>query len=511
MNASKDLVIGVDSSTTATKAIAWDGHGRAIAESRMPIEMFSPQPDWNEQRAEDWWSALCTVLRDLSARLNASRFAALCITNQRETFVPVDQEGRSLRHAILWLDTRSRAEVEALDRQIGNDNIHDLTGKGPGTTQSLPKLLWLQAHEPEVMQRSYKFVEPHAYLVYHLTGRWATSLACADPMGTVDMRKGQWAADLLGAVGLDVNQFVEIVVPGSVIGGLTSDAARATGLLPGTPVIAGAGDGQCAGLGANITAPGRAYLNLGTAMVSGAYASYYVANRAFRTQCLPLDGAFVLEEALNAGTFLVSWFVENFGPEGSGLGSPEDVLEGAASKLPPGADGLLLVPYWKGVQSPYWDTKARGITIGWTGAHRKEHFYRAILEGIAYEHRLAMEAMEQVSGQPVAEFILMGGGSRSPLWCQIIADVTGKRATRASTTEASALGAGILAAAAGWYANAREAANAMTSTGQSFEPSEATHHVYDRLFTEVYRGLFPIVQPYVDRLSELTAQSASTD
>ncbi|MBZ0304890.1 MAG: xylulose kinase, partial [Anaerolineae bacterium] len=229
--------------------------------------------------------------------------------------------------------------------------------------------------------------------------------------------------------------------------------------------------------------------------------------------CLPLDGAFLLEEALNAGTFIVSWFVENFGPDVSGLGlslSPEEVLEAAASKLPPGAHGLLLVPYWKGVLSPYWDSQARGITIGWTGAHRKEHFYRAILEGIAFEHRLAMEAIGQVSGQPAEEFILMGGGSRSPLWCQIIADVTGKRATRAGTTEASALGAGILAAAAvGWYANAREAANAMTSTGRTFQPLEAAHLVYERLFNEVYRGLFPVVQQFVDRLTELSEHQDS--
>lgn len=504
----QDLVIGVDSSTTATKAIAWDCNGRAVAESRVSVEMLTPKPDWNEQRAEDWWDALCTVLRDLSSRMDTNRFAAVCITNQRETFVPVDQNGRSLRNAILWLDTRSRAEVEALDRQFGSDFIHDLTGKGPGTTQALSKLLWLRAHEPDVVKRAYKFVEPHAYLVYHLTGRWATSLACADPMGTVDMRKGEWAADLLREVGLDVSQFVEIVKPGSVIGHLTAEAAKATGLLAGTPVIAGAGDGQCAGLGANITGPGRAYLNLGTAMVSGAYSDHYVADRAFRTQCLPLEGAFVLEEVLNAGTFIVSWFVENFGPDVSGLGLPlsaEEVLEAAAAKLPPGAQGLLLVPYWKGVLPPYWDAQARGITIGWTGAHRKEHFYRAILEGIAYEHRLAMEAISQASGQPIDEFILMGGGSRSLLWCQIVADVTGKSATRASTTEASALGAGILAAAtAGWYATAREAANAMTGTGRRFEPSEETHRIYDRLFNEVYRGLFLAVQPYVDRLTALT-------
>jgi xylulokinase len=243
-------------------------------------------------------------------------------------------------------------------------------------------------------------------------------------------------------------------------------------------------------------------------MVSGAHAERYVADRAFRTLCSPIVGAYVPEEVLGGGTFTVSWFVENFAADLRKIElsvSPEEVLETAARKLPPGALGLMLVPYWNAVMPPFWDAKATGIMLGWTGAHRREHFYRAILEGIAYEHRLAMEGIAAATGQPINEFILMGGGSRSALWCQIVADVNGKVVKRASTAEATNLGAGILAAAAvGWYASVREAARAMTSTERTYEPDEATHQRYDRLFKEVYCQVFPSLQKAVDRLSDLT-------
>jgi sugar (pentulose or hexulose) kinase len=504
----KDLVIGVDSSTTACKAIAWDKTGKAVAESRASFEMISPHPNWYEQQAEDWWTALCQVLRQVTAQVGASRIAALCITHQRETFVPVDENCQPIRNAILWVDDRSRLQVAELDRRIGNDRIQDITGKGPSTKQSLPKLLWLQTHEPDVMRRAYKILDVHAFLIQRLTGRWVTSTPCADPMGLVDMRRGTWATDLLRQLDLDPGQYVDIVPPGSAIGEVHEQACIATGILAGTPVIAGAGDGQSAGLGANITRPGKAYLNLGTAMVSGAHSDTYVADNAFRTLCSPIPGAFVPEEVLGGGTFTVSWFVEQFGPDMRGLNLPlsaEEVLEVAASKLPPGSLGLMLVPYWNAVMPPYWDAAATGMMVGWTGAHRREHFYRAILEGIAFEHRLAMDGVERATNQPLDEFILMGGGSRSQLWCQIVADVSGKQVTRASTTEATNLGAGTLAAAAvGWYSSVRDAADAMTSTERSFEPIDKNYTTYDRLYREVYCGLFPAVQKYIDRLTELT-------
>lgn len=508
MSAQQDLVIGVDSSTTACKAIAWDRHGRAVASARATFNLFSPQPNWFEQRAEDWWDSLCHCLREVTTQIGANRVAALCITHQRESFVPVDENAMPIRNAILWVDDRCQQELFDLDQRVGSDRIHDITGKGPSTKQSLPELIWLQKHEPEVMRRAHKFVDVHAFLVKRLTGRWATSTACADPMGLVDMRVGNWAVDLMRQLNLNPDQFVEIVPPGSIIGEISASAAAVCGVPAGTPLVAGAGDGQCAGLGANITRPGVAYLNLGTAMVSGVHAESYVASSAFRTLCSPIPGAFVPEEVLGGGTFTVTWFVENFVPDIRGLNmplTPEEVLEVAASKLPPGSLGLMLIPYWNGVMPPFWDAAATGIMLGWTGAHRREHFYRAILEGIAYEHRLAMDGIAAATGTPITEFILMGGGSRSPLWCQIVADINGIKVTRASTTEATNLGAGILAAAAaGWYASIRDAAHAMTGTERSFEPDGATHAVYDRLYKDVYTSVYPSLRTTVQRLTALT-------
>ena len=513
MNSVKDLVIGVDSSTTACKAIAWDKQGKAIATARATFELISPQPNWYEQRAEDWWDALCSCLREITAQVGTNRIAAVCITHQRETFVPVDENCVPIRNAIMWLDDRCRLELDDLDQRVGNDYIHDLTGKGPTTKQSLPELIWLQKHEPKVMQRAYKFLDVHAFLATRLTGHWATSIACADPMGLIDMRGGTWAVDLMRLLDLNPDQFVELVPAGSVIGEISEAAATQCGLPAGTPLVAGAGDGQCAGLGANITRPGVAYLNLGTAMVSGVHAESYVSSKLFRTLCSPISGAFVPEEVLGGGTFTVSWFVDNFVPDIRGLNmplTPEEILEVAASKLPPGSLGLMLIPYWNAVMPPFWDAAATGIMLGWTGAHRREHFYRAILEGIAYEHRLAMDGIAAATGTPIQEFIMMGGGSRSQLWCQIVADVNGTKVTRASTTEATNLGAGIMAAtAAGWYVNIREAADAMTGTERSFEPDNKTHAIYDRLYKDVYSSVYPALQNSVQRLTALTYSEQS--
>lgn len=504
----KDLVIGVDSSTTACKAIAWDKAGNLVAEGRAQFELLSPNPNWYEQNANDWWQALCKSLQAVVSQVGETRIAAVCITHQRETFAIVDENCRPIHNALTWVDGRAKSEVAWLDETFGNDYLHDLTGKGPAFVQSLPKLVWLKAHEPQLIERAYKFVDVHAFLVYHLTGNWITSLPCADPMGLVDMRNGTWSSEIIEKIGLRHDQFVDLAMPGTTIGEITEAAAQATSLLVGTPVIAGAGDGQSAGLGTNITTAGKAYLNLGTAMVSGAHAENYVADKAFRTLCSPLAGAFVAEEVLGGGTFTVSWFVQNFAPDANMSNFPlsiEEILEVAASKVPPGSLGLMSVPYWNAVMPPFWDPSATGMTVGWTGAHRREHFYRSILEGIAFEHRQAMEQIASATNQTFDEFIVLGGGSKSDLWCQIVADISGVEVKRASTAEATNLGAGILATvAAGWYADAREAANSMTSTKDIFKPDDKTAAIYDRLFNEVYLHLFPAVQQSIKRLTELT-------
>ena len=504
------LVIGIDSSTTACKAIAWDRFGHAVAEGRAAYALLQPKPGWHEQDAQAWWSGACQALRACMAQVDARQVVAIGITHQRESFVLVDADGRPLRNAILWSDERSRPQIDQLETRYGRDAFHQLTGKPPNMTMSLPKLLWLLEHEPAVVRQADKIVDVHAFLAERLTGSYRCSLASADPMGLLDMAGRRWADDLLHDLNLRPTQFAELVEPGTIIGSVTPAAALATGLPAGLPVVAGAGDGQCAGLGANAVSSERAYLNLGTAVAAGVISKAYLCDRAFRTLIAPVPGHYCAEHILRGGVFTVAWFVEQFAGDlrSHVVRRAENLLEEAASQLPPGAGGLMLVPYWNNVMSPYWDAAATGIVVGWTGSHGRPHFYRAILEGIAYEQRLVGDAMMAAMGHRFAEYVTMGGGSQSDLWCQIMADITGISVVRSTSTEATCLGAGILAAvAAGWYADVGAAAATMTGTTEQFVPHPAHQAIYDRLYSEVYRDLYPALRSSLDRLTLLTAAS----
>jgi xylulokinase len=265
-----------------------------------------------------------------------------------------------------------------------------------------------------------------------------------------------------------------------------------------------------------VTGYGPAYLSLGTSVILGAHADAYLADRAFRTTNSGIAGAFFLETALMGGTYTVSWFQERFGQGdparevATGLAGL-DAWDAAIADLPPGAGGLMLVPYWNSVLSPHWDALASGIIVGWRGSHDRRHLYRAILEGIAFEQRLCIEGIEAATGQPITALVVMGGGSRSTLWRQMIADVTGKPVQRSRTAEASALGAGILAAAgAGLFSDVRDAAAHMTGLEPGREsPCPARHAVYTQLYQEVYRGLFPALRTHLDRLAELTMEGGA--
>ncbi len=506
---SDSVVVSIDSSTTACKAIAWDRKGHALAEGRSAYPMLRPQPGWAEQDAQEWWRCACSAVRECVNQLSSRQIEALGITHQRESFVPVDAAGIPLRNAILWLDERSRTQLAWLEEHFGADSLHELTGKPPSMTQSLPKIVWLLQNEPEIAHRAYKILDVHAFLNLRLTGEWRTSLASADPMALIDMKFGKWAEELIDELGLRVDQFVDVVAPGEIVGYVTEEAARLSGLPTGLPVIAGGGDGQCAGVGVNALGGGRAYLNMGTAIASGVLSRRYIADRAFRTLCAPIHNTFFLEHTLRGGVFTVAWFVEKFAADlqADPLTSAEQLLESEASAVVPGSRGLVLVPYWNGVMNPYWDPAASGITIGWTGEHSRAHLYRAILEGVAYEQRLVGDAVMASTGETIREYVIMGGGSQSALWRQIMADVTGIPVVRSTATEATCLGAAIIAAAGiGWYANVQEAAQAMTGTGVRHKPEPSVHATYDEIYQEVYRPLYPTLQPLLQRLRDITDQ-----
>jgi xylulokinase len=497
-------VIGVDSSTTATKAVVWDHDGRAVAEGRGGFALALPRPGWHEQDAEDWWRSCSTAVTQALESVDGSDIEAICVTHQRETFACVDEQGRPVRPAIVWMDVRATREVA----DYGSDEIHRLTGKPPDTTPALYKLLWLREHEPETLERTRHVVDVHAFLVHRLTGMWRTTTACADPLGLIDMEQGEWSDELLARVGLSRERVPALFAPGEVIGAVSAAAAQQLGLPAGVPVVGGAGDGQCAGLGANATQPGHAYLNLGTAVVAGTMSERYAWHRAFRTLIGAVPGTYAMETLLQGGTYTVNWFLERIAM----LDAPRlgldlrdvDVLETAAARLGPGAEGLLLVPYLASAQTPYWDPAARGMLFGLAGHHGRQHIFRAVMEGIAFEQRLAFAEMEPHLDPPIEVLLTTGGGSRSALWRQIVADVTGKTVVACREAETTSLGAGMLAAAAaGWHGSLLGAAEVMSEVGVRHKPSASAAARYDELFA-VYRELYPRTAPLHQALQRAT-------
>jgi sugar (pentulose or hexulose) kinase len=491
----EELVVGLDCSTTGTKAIAFDRRANVAAHTHVAIPLLSPQPGYFEQDPDTWWLSTRKALRTITRHINPDRILALAISNQRETFVPLDRNGDSLRPAIVWLDERCKEQVKTFSQKIGKNRIHRITGKPADYAPVVYRLAWMKACEPTLFQRIGMICDVHTYLVWKLTHSLRTSWASADPLGLFDLRNKRWSSVILDALELSEDQLPEAYCPGTILGKLSQGASTSTGLRAETLVIAGGGDGQCAGSGSNVLTPERAYLNLGTAVVAGVYGTHYRTSEAFRTMASCSESGYYYECSLRAGTFAIDWFIGKV-LKVDRLKQPDvyEQLEKEARQVPAGSGGLLHLPYLCGVMNPYWDMNAQGAFVGLLSSHHRGHLYRAILEGIAFEQLLALNAVEKETGTEVRDLMAIGGGAASSLWCSILADVTGRNICVPENIEASALGAAIAAAVgAGLYRTFGEAAKRMTGIRKRIAPDARNHQKYQQLFS-TYRKLYPALK-----------------
>lgn len=487
----KNILIGLDSSTTSTKAIAFNKKGAMVANAHESIPLSSPKPNYYEQDPKDWWLSTQKVLRKITRKIKSEFITAIAISNQRETFVPLDKKGEYLRPAIIWLDERCKDEVELFAQKVGREKIHKITGKPVDYAPVVYRLAWMKNHEPDLFRKMAMICDVQTYLVWKLTGEFKTSWASADPFGLFDLKNKQWSPDILKTLELTETQLPQTFAPGAVFGNITDEASKLTGLSTGTLMVAGGGDGQAAGLGVNALTTERAYLNLGTAVVAGVYGSQYKTNNAFRTMCSCSAIGYYYECSLRAGTFAIDWFIKNI-LKINPVKEPKiyQQLEKEAQKTETGSAGLFFLPYLNGVMNPYWDINARGAFIGLSSSHHRGHMYRAILEGIAFEQLLALKAVEKAAGSYVKELVTIGGGSKSNFWCQVIADITGKTICLPENTEASALGAGIAAAVGiGWYTTFKKAAGLMSGKESAIKPDRRKHELYQSIF-KTYQNMY---------------------
>jgi len=472
-------VVGIDASTQSVKAIAWTMDGQPAAEGRALLSLSQPQPGYAEQNADDWWAATCTALRTLTAAIDPETVDGIAISNQRETVALLDEAGRPLGPAMTWLDNRVAGTYRDLADSFGGERLHAISGRPVDVIPVVYRLHWLARHQPGLIERACTIVDVHGFLALHLTGAASASFTSADPFGIFDIVEKEWSRPLLDHLHIPLDKLPPAVAPGQPIGRVTAEAAAQTGLRAGTPVYAGGGDGQCAGLGVNAMRAGIVYLNLGTAIVAGAWSPDPVISFNWRTIISPTGGYF-LEHVQRAGAFFVNYVVDTLagGRQDPGVFKR---LEAAATSIPVGSDGLLVCPYLTGCMDPHWNPDARATVTGLGPLHTAAHLYRAALEALTLEAARAIHAMRD-AGLAIDEILVIGGGADSRLWLKMIADAVGIPTCRSLSNEASCLGAAILAATgAGWYPSLGEAAFGMTQVADRLEPDATVRDIWDRL------------------------------
>jgi xylulokinase len=485
------VVLGLDVSTTATKAVILDETGAVRTSAAVEYPFETPHPRWSEQDPNLWWDAAVGAIRTALGDLGGDEVEAVGLTGQMHGLVALDAQDRVLRPAILWNDQRTDAECDQIRDAIGRDRLIRVTGNDalPGFTA--PKLLWVRRHEPDVWSRIGHVLLPKDLVRLRLTGDHAVDRA--DGAGTLlfELVKRDWSAEVVAALGIDPSWLPPTYEGPEVTGSVSREAARSTGLRAGTPVVAGGGDQSAAAVGVGAVEPGIVSLSLGTSGVvftttDGPLTDPEGRLHAF-CHCVP-DRWHVMGVMLSAAGSL-RWFRDAFAPE---LGYPELVEEAAA--VPAGSDGLLFLPYLTGERTPHPDPAARGAFVGLTIHHRRPQLTRAVLEGVAFGLRDSLELTRSVGAQVSGPIRATGGGSKSRLWRQILAEVLETPVATTSTSEGAAQGAAMLAAVGlGWFTSVQQACGELVTLREVAEPAPDAY-VYADTYAR-YRELYPALAP----------------
>ena len=510
-------LMGIDVGTTGTRAVIIRPDGSvagAATGDHQPMRM--PKPGWAEQDPEDWWQATVSAVRSAleQARLTGSDIAGVGLSGQMHGVVLLDKANVVLRPSLIWCDQRSQAQCDQITAQVGAERLIQLVSNPALTGFSAPKLLWVRDHEPRVYERSAHFLLPKDFVRFRLSGEFATDVSDASGTLLFDVTHRCWSQEMAAALKIDSSLLPKAYESPEVTGQITRQAALLTGLNAGTPVVAGAGDQAASAVGNGIVVPGLTSATLGTSGVIFTYTEVPKLDPRGRihTFCHAVPGKWHVMGVTQGAGLSFRWFRDNFGAQEAWYARQTDadvydLIIKEAEPIPPGSDGLLWQPYLMGERTPHLDPQARGMWFGLTAAHARGHLIRSILEGVAFSLRDSLEIFKELA-IPVYQVRASGGGSRSPLWRQIQADIFGKELVTLRTSEGSASGAAMLAGVgAKIYSSVEEAAKRTIQIGERILPRPVCTKIYDRYY-EVYRNLYPVVRPLAHQLAAASEEVA---
>lgn len=511
--ATGDLLLSIDCGTQSLRTLLFDTEGALVDMERLEYAPYrSPQPGWAERDPDSFLTALHTTARVLLTRNAAlkKRIAAVAVTAQRDTMICLGADGRPLRPAITWLDTRKESgyyRPNPLERLA-----YAAIGKTDAIRKSMAdgKVNWIKRNEPELWDRTWKYVQVSTFLIYHLTGEVSDSVASIVGHVPMDYRRRRWAGrhNLKSKLfPVEEEKLYPLVEPGMVIGTVTRTAAAASGFPAGIPVVAAGSDKSCETIGMGVIDGSMASLSFGTtATVEVATRRYFEPQRFMPAYCGAAPGIYNPEIEIFRGYWLIRWFKNEMGHrelmEAEHHGTvPEELMNRLLDATPPGNRGLMLQPFWgPGLMKPH----ARGAIVGFGDIHDRSSIYRAIVEGLAYELREGLETLERRGHLSVEQVAASGGAAQNDRICRITATILGRPLVRERTYETSGLGAALLAGVgAEIFGDVHEAIGAMVRHKEQFDPEPQHRSLYDDLY-QIYRKIYPRMEPIYQHLQKIT-------
>ena len=495
----KSYFLGIDISTTSSKALLIDEAGRVVAVASAPHTLQTPRPLWSEQDPHEWWQAVCASIRTVlkQAGALADSVAAIGLTGQMHGLVLLDEAGQVLRPAILWNDQRTQAQCDEIHSVFGREKFIQITGNVALTGFTAPKILWVKENEPEIFTKAAHVLLPKDFVRYKLTGDY--TMDKADGSGTVlfDLRKRDWSDEVLSALGIPRSWMPPVYEGPQITGHVTSAAAKASGLKVGTPIVAGGGDQSAQAIGVGAVNPGVIGLTVGTSGVVFATTPSVLIEPEGRLHafCHAVPGMWHFMGVMLSAAGSLQWYRDNLAP---GL-SFDDLLK-EAEEVTAGSEGLFFLPYLSGERTPHPDPSARGAFIGLTLRHGRGHMTRAVLEGVAFGLKDNFMLIQNAGLGSIDQIRASGGGIKSRLWRQILASVLGYELVTVSVVEGAAYGAALLAGVgAGYWADVALACKEVIRLTEFTKPSEMQVAIYRDAYP-IYRELYPSLKPIFKRI-----------
>ncbi len=494
--------LGIDSSTTGVKALIINGQGTVVGTASTALPSSTPQPLWSEQNPADWWkstvNSIKQVLTDTS--LSGDDITAIGLTGQMHGLTLLDKNGEVLRPAMLWNDQRTGPQCDQIRERLGKQRLVALTGNDALTGFTAPKILWVRDHEPELYAQAKQVLLPKDYIRFKLTGSYATDMAGAAGTLLLDVKLRDWSTEVLEALDIPAEWLPPVHEGPQVTGQISDDTAQLTGLKAGTPVVGGGGDQAAQAVGVGAVEPGIIALTLGTSGVVFASAGepFIEPEGRLHAFCHAVPGRWHMMGVMLSAAGSLRWYRDTLAP-----GVDFDDLLTPANEIAPGCEGLLFLPYLTGERTPHPDPLARGAFVGLTVRHTQPHFTRAVLEGVAFGLRDGFELMKSAGLTDIKQVRVSGGGAKSKLWRQILADVLNVELVTVNTTEGAAYGAALLAGVgAGAWPTVDTACKAAVKLTGSTSPNAETVAQYEPSYAQ-YRKLYPSLKDVSHNLSNL--------